>query len=534
MRAAAGLGSMDMSFFGFANRCRRAALLAGAVLALSNATLAEESPSVYSAVAVPPAQIDAAIGKLDGMAAEIMAKTGIPGMAVAVVRGGATVYAKGFGVRKVGEAAPVDADTVFQIASVSKSLAATVVARQVGRGVVAWDTPIVEHLPWFALNDPWVTRHVTIADLFAHRSGLPDHAGDILEDLGYDRRAVLERLRLLPLESFRASYAYTNFGLTAAAEAVATASGTDWAQLSEEALYAPLGMASTSSRFADFVARPNRAYGHVKIDGRYEAKYQRQPDAQSPAGGVSSSVNDLARWMALVLADGTRDGAPLVDGKALLAAARIEVVADPSGAMAARPGFYGYGMGVGVGATGRMAISHSGAFALGAGTTYLMIPSLDIGIVVLTNASPLGAAEAVALGFSDVVQIGHPTRDWLALLTPVFAQMMAPTGELQGKSPPADPAPAAAAQTYAGTYANAYYGDAKVSAEDGRLTLTLGPKGVSFALKHWDGDRFVFYPTSENANPGTVSLATFDTKSTPPRLTVEYLDTDGLGTFTRR
>jgi len=193
----------------------------------SRESRADDSPAQVSAVAIPADQVDKAIAGLDDLAAEIMRRSGIPGMAVAVVRDGKTVYAKGFGVRKVGESLPVDADSVFQIASLSKSLAASVVAHEVGSGLVTWNTPVVAHLPWFRLSDGWVTEHVTIADMFSHRSGLPDHAGDDLEDFGYDRRTVLERLRFLPLHGFRDVYAYTNFGLTAAAESVAAASGKD-------------------------------------------------------------------------------------------------------------------------------------------------------------------------------------------------------------------------------------------------------------------------------------------------------------------
>jgi CubicO group peptidase (beta-lactamase class C family) len=87
---------------------------------------------------------------------------------------------------------------------------------------------------------------VNVGDMYSHRSGLPDFAGDLLEDLGYDRHDVLERLRQLPLAPFRISYAYTNFGLTAAAESVAVAAGKSWEDLSDEVLYQPLGMTSTS------------------------------------------------------------------------------------------------------------------------------------------------------------------------------------------------------------------------------------------------------------------------------------------------
>ena len=184
------------------------------------------SPSL---AAVPAAQIDRAIAQLDQLATAQMARTGVPGLAVAVVRGSRTVYAKGFGTRQVGTGQPVDANTVFQLASLSKPVGASVVARQVGLGSVSWDTTVRTHLPWFTLSDPGVSAAVTIADLYAHRSGLPDHAGDRLEDMGYGQSEILHRLRYVPLHPFRTSYFYTNFGLTAAAVSVAAAAGIDWA-----------------------------------------------------------------------------------------------------------------------------------------------------------------------------------------------------------------------------------------------------------------------------------------------------------------
>src|SRR5215213_4236382 len=176
------------------------------------------TPPLVPAMPLPENAVDNAVAKLDGMADDLMKKSGIPGLAIAVVHGGKSVYAKGFGVKDVRAADDpknrVDPDTVFQLASLSKPLSATVVAHQVGTNAVGWDTPIVSKLPEFALSDPVITRMVSVGDMFAHRSGLPDHAGDMVEDLGYDRRYVLDRLRQLPLDPFRISYAYTNFGLT--------------------------------------------------------------------------------------------------------------------------------------------------------------------------------------------------------------------------------------------------------------------------------------------------------------------------------
>jgi CubicO group peptidase (beta-lactamase class C family) len=499
-------------------------------------SLADTSPPQTAGVPIPDGQIDKAIASLDAIASDVMKRSGIPGMAVTVVRDGKTVYARGFGVRKIGESQPVDADTVFQIASLSKSLAATVVAHQVGAGIVKWDTPIVAYLPWFRLIDPWVTQHLTVADMFSHRSGLPDHAGDDLEDIGYDRRTVLERLRLLPLHSFRDIYAYTNFGLTAAAESVAAASGKDWESLCEDVVYKPLGMTATSSRYADFEKRPNRAFGHVKVGDAFQPKYQRLPDPESPAGGVSSSANDLARWMALLLQNGKFDGRQIIPADALLPAVTGEVISTHSSAVDARPSFYGYGFGVGITPAGRTMISHSGAFALGAGTSYAMIPSAGVGIVVLTNAAPSGSAEALGAYFMDLVQFGMVTRDWFAAYAPVMAGLMAPTGDLVGKSPPANPAPAAKLSSYVGVYTNPYFGNAEITDVSGHLALKIGLSITPYVLTHWDGDVFSVSPSSENQTDGSLSSVTFKQAGTGParELKVEYLDGNGLGLFLRR
>lgn len=296
-------------------------LLAGCAAAPAPGILDPENdnrnPGQAVGVPVPDGQIDHAIEKLDELATTLLEETGIPGFAVAVSHQGETVFAEGYGVRNAAGSDPIDADTVFQLASMSKPIGATVVASQVGDGVVEWSTPVAENLPWFTLSDPWVTEHVTVGDLYSHRSGLPEHVGDRLEDIGYDRREVLERISQAPLAPFRGQNQYTNFGLTAAAESVAAAAGTDWEALSDAALYEPLGMTNTSSRFADFLAAENRASGHVFSDGSWQAKYQRQPDAQSPAGGVSSTATDIGTWMSLVLGEGELDGEQFVDAAAL-------------------------------------------------------------------------------------------------------------------------------------------------------------------------------------------------------------------------
>ncbi|WP_428527908.1 serine hydrolase [Pseudorhodoplanes sp.] len=519
-----------------APRIALAALTTLAILCVSQTSAQDIPPPEVAGVPIPDGQIDRAIGQLDALAATIMQRSGIPGMAVAVVRDGRMVYAKGFGVRKAGAPETVDIDTVFQIASLSKPVTATAVARQVQSGIVAWDTPVVKHLPWFRLKEPWLTAHVTIGDLLSHRSGLPDHGGDALEDLGFNRRQILERLRMLPLSPFRISYAYTNFGYTAAAESVAAASGKDWATLCEDVLFKPLGMNATSARFADFEKRANRAFGHVKVGESFEAKDQRRPDAQAPAGGVSSSISDLARWLAMVTEGGMVEGRSFIDGKALLPAMSAQAFSTHTSTFTARPGFYGYGFNVGVTPAGRMSFSHSGAFAMGAGTNLVILPSARVGIVVLTNASPTGAAEALTAEFMDLVQFGRIERDWLPPYAAALAPTSAPVGSLVGKERPATPVPAADIDAYAGTYANDYYAPAQVVRRKDGLILKLGPKGMEYPLAHWDGNAFTFHPSGENAPAGSISLATFKqgAKRRFRDLTIEYLNNEGLGIFRRK
>jgi CubicO group peptidase (beta-lactamase class C family) len=490
-------------------------------------------PNEVSGLQIPAGRIDDALAKIDGLVGDLMKSTGIPGMAVAVVHGGKTVYAKGFGVRDAskgdGQDNRVDADTVFQLASVSKSVGATVIAREVSDRVVTWDTPVVSRLPWFALNDPWVTDHVTVADLYSHRSGLPDHAGDKLEDLGYDRRQVLERLKYLPLASFRNSYAYTNFGVTAAAEAVTAAAGKPWEDLSADALYRPLGMTATSSRFADFIARPDHAVNHVKVGDKWEPRFQRDPDQQSPAGGVSSSVNDMANWLTMLLGNGTYQGTRIAAPDALLPATTPQVVSAPATTPKARSGFYGYGFNVSVTSSGRTEYSHSGAFSLGEATNFVVMPSEDLGIIALTNAAPIGVPETLTAEFMDLVQYGEIRENWAELYKQAIGWMNNPEGSLVGKQPPANAATARPMSDYAGVYANDYWGPAVVTERDGALQLSLGPKNRTFTLTHWDGDTFTFPVTDENAPPGTISKAVF----IGPTLNLEYFDSDKLGTFTR-
>src|SRR5215472_1634864 len=459
----------------------------------------------------PSSDVQAVLARMDTYIREVMAKTKVPGLAVAVVYQDKVVFLKGYGVRKVGEPAPVGADPLFEVASVSKPISSTILASLVSTGDVSWDDRIVDLDPGFALSDAAATQQVTIRDMFAHRSGLPTGAGDVLEDLGYSRPDILSRLRFVPLAGeFRTTYHYSNFGITEGAIAAAKKVGKRWEDIANERLYSKIGMRSTSSRFSDYENNPNKAALHVLENGVYKNRFVRDADAEAPAGGVSSSVGDLGQWIKLQLGNGYVDGQQVLAGAALAETHKPQMCRSVPGPVATgqcpEGQFYGLGWNINTNTQGKLQLSHSGAFLLGAGTSVYLIPDEKVGIVALGNAAPIGLPEAVCLTFLDLLHYGAAQRDYLSLLAPGFAEFDAETQDSSpnyaNMKPPQKPSPAKPLAAYVGKYFNSYYGTVEVSAEGTQLVLRLPPRAAYYELTHWDGDTFTYYFASENTGIG--------------------------------
>lgn len=480
-------------------------------------------------------QVTRAVQELEKLAQKQIQENVVPGIAIAVVFQDKAVYAKGFGIRDVNTKQPIDADTVFQLASLSKSIGSTVVAELVGERKITWDSKLSALDPAFEMFDPWVTREITIRDMYAHRSGLPEHAGDLLEDLGFTRSEILHCLRFQhPGSSFRSHYAYTNFGMSEGGIAAAKAYGLDWEKACEEKLYRPLGMTSTSSRYADFMARRNKALGHVLVDGKWAQKFKRDPDAQSPAGGVSSSVNDVAKWMRLQLANGKFDGKQIVDEKALFETHHPHMLTGFS-PFTGLPSFYGLGWNVSYDEQGRLRLNHSGAFDLGAATYVNLVPDEQLGVVVLTNAYPVGIAEALGTTFLDTALYGRPTQDWFAVYKQAFSNPAA-VGTVLGfdySKPPASFAPALKNSAYVGRFTSDYFGDISIVEKDGGLAIVEGPRNKNFPMQHYDRDTFTYETEGENAVGRTGITFTVGSDGKATQVVVENLNVRGEGIFNR-
>lgn len=481
------------------------------------------------------AALEVALEKLDALAQQRIADGAVPGIAIAVVHDDAVVFTKGYGVRDVDTGEPVDADTVFQLASLSKPVSSTVVAAVVGAGEATWDSLVADRLPDFVLDDDYVTRNVSLRDCFSHRTGVPGLVGAELETLGFTRDEIMYRLRYVPLTGkFRQTYSYSNIMMTAGALASVAPLGQAWDDVAEERVFMPLGMASTSTRYQDFLARENRAALHVPVDGAWTSGFTFDPDAEVAGGGVTSSANDLAQWLRLQLGGGVYDGAQVVESAALAETHTPQIYRGPS-RVDGLPSFYALGWGSDVNPDGRVVWRHNGAFSTGARTDCLLIPDLNLGIVTLTNAFPTGTPDALNESFYDLIVHGEPRRDWFAFYDAGFQALFdAFAGDPTRFATPPDPISLAMdPEAYVGTYHNDYLGPATVEAVGDGLHVTIGANQTTWPLTHWERDTFTYTAFPEPPSPTALARFTIGEDGTATSLYLESLDAVGQGTLTR-
>lgn len=500
------------------------------------AVLAPLSAQAHTGTPVTEDHVNAALPALEKYIQEAQAHTGVPGVSVAVVFQDKVLYLKGFGVREVGKSEPVTEDTVFQLASLSKPVGSTVIASLVSDSIVSWDSKISDLDPAFQLHDAYPTSQLTVRDLYSHRSGLPGNAGNDLEEIGYGRDEILHRLRyLLPASSFRSTFTYSNFGMTAGGVAAVKPTGKSWEEVSKETLYTPLGMTHTSSLHADFLNETNVAKLHIKVDGQWTAKLIRQPDAQAPAGGISSTAKDLAQWLKLHIANGKFEGQPLIKEAEMLET-HAPVMYRGLHAISGNPNFYALGWGTEYDRVGRTIWTHNGAFSTGARTIATIYPQDELGIVVLSNAFPTGLPEAVSDTFFDLVHDGKPRSDHLTPWEQAFESLLqVPAGQAieAFKTPPSPVQPALAKDAYLGTYTNDYLGNVYVTASASGLILQVGPNKMEFPLKHWNRDVFLSYSIPEVPDSPSPVRFTIGPDGKASQMFIKALNDNGQGVLTR-
>ena len=422
----------------------------------------------------------------------------VPGFAIAIVKDDKVVLARGFGVRELKKPEPVDENSLFAIASNTKAFTAAAIAILVDEGKIKWDDPVTKYLPYFELYDPYVTRELTVRDLLTHRSGLETFSGDLLwYETNYSREEILRRARFLkPTSSFRSRFGYSNVMFLAAGEIVAQVSGKSTEEFFRERFFVPLGMKRTVIAHTDLLKSTNVATPHNKMDGTVRVIRYGNVDNIGAAGGIKSSVSDMAQWLRMQLGRGN------FEGKKIFTAARSRemwtphTVLGPISEQAEKFNptrhFSLYGLGwVLNDYQGRLLVSHGGGLD-GMTSQVALMPEEKLGIVVLTNSeSSLGT---ILVNRIIDFFLGVKPRDWsadyLERAKQAEAAAAAEASKIEGARV-ANTKPSLALSSYAGTYTSKLYGDAKLTEENGKLVLRLQPSSLFIGdLEHWNFDTF--------------------------------------------
>lgn len=451
------------------------------------------------------AALSAAQSNLDQVVERARQEFEVPGIAVAVVKDGKVVLAKGYGVRKLGESAPVTAQSLFRIASNTKAFTTATLAMLVDEGKIRWDDRVIDYVPGFQMYDPYVTREMMVRDLLVHRSGLGLGAGDLLfwpsTDLSPDE--IVRRIRFLkPATSFRSRYAYDNVLYLVPGQIIPAVTGKSWHEFMSERIFGPLGMSRTTVDSHALETDADVATPHSRADGKV-VPIAHAEHVLSPAGSMISSADDLAKWLIVQLNHGELPG-----GRRLFSARQsqemwspqtILPIADlPAGAPAAlealQPNFNAYGLGWMLrDYRGRKLVYHTGTLA-GYVSRVTMVPDLKLGIVVLTNQEQTGAHAAITWTVIDHY-LGVPPTDWVPPFRDL-ARVEAARGEAEEKKAAGkrnvNSRPSLPVAAYAGRYRDAWYGDVEIAEHSGKLTISFThTRQLMGDLEHWQYDTFV-------------------------------------------
>lgn len=506
------------------NRIAAAILLAfSSFAAVAQAPLAPTAP----VVATTAASAASRAYDLDADVARAMKTFDVPGMAIAIVKDGKVVAARGFGVRKLGEPAAVDGKTVFEVASNSKAFTAAALAMLVDEGKLEWDDKVTRHLPDFQMYDAYVTHEMTVRDLLVHRSGLGLGAGDLLwwPTTSFTTDEIIGQLRYVkPATSFRSSYAYDNLLYIVAGKIIAQKAGKPWGDAVRERILAPLGMSTTTTSLAENAGNANVSAPHSKINGKISAVRALPVPNAVGAVGINTSAEDIARWMTVLLDGGAIASAPKdaqgnparlfseAQSREMWTAQTPMKISEPKPALAAtRPNFLAYGLGFQLrDYKGRKLAMHGGALQ-GFYSRVVMVPEAKLGIAILTNAESGGAMTSLQyrlldhyLGDSLSGSLNSAPSDWIKLIADVeaearnkdLAKQKAASATRAAASRPSLPLAA-----YDGEYKDPWYGAVTIKPVAGKrvMSFTRTPY-LTGELEHFQHDTFIVRWKERNFN----------------------------------
>ena len=442
--------------------------------------------SLASAQPVDRAKIDAAVQKA-------MHDWGVPGAAIAIVRGDEVLLTQGYGVKELGKPDPVTANTVFAIGSMTKAFTTAAMAMLVDEGKMNWDDPVRKHIEFFHLYDPLADAMVTLRDLVCHRTGLSRN--DILwYNSPLTSEQIIRRIaHIKPTHQFRTMWQYNNLMFLTAGFAAGKAAGMPWSDFVQKRIFDPLGMTSTDVTVQAAQSAPDHSSPHRKRGDKTDVVSWYSLDNIAPAGAINSNAQDMAKWARFQLSDGTFAGKRLISARNMTEMHTSQMVIRPEEwGRSYNPETHEitYGMAWSIqDYRGLHMVSHGGAIN-GFRSTISLLPDQKIGIVVLSNLDQENMPEALRYSLIDIM-LGLPPRDWDAVLIEHFHDeekqaRAAAKKRADARVPNTKPSHELAA--YAGEYFEPAYGAASVTASDGQLMIAWN--NFRGPLEHFNFDTF--------------------------------------------
>ncbi|MBI5433563.1 MAG: serine hydrolase [Planctomycetes bacterium] len=421
-----------------------------------------------------------------------------PAVAIAIVHGGKTVHATACGLSDVEAGRAATPDSLFAIGSSTKAFTTFVLGTLIDEGKLAWNDRVRKHLPEFRVEDPTLSDLLILRDLVTHRSGMPRH--DLAWYNSSDTRAELvARLAHLPANAdLRTEFQYNNLMYATAGYLAERVTGTAWEELVRERVFAPLAMTRSNFSVRDMAADLDHAEPYDLRDEKLKHMPMRGIDAVGPAGSINSSVNEMANWVKLHLANGEFGGRTLAQASTL---AELHTVAMPTGGVDPNspetiPVGYALGWFVDV-YRGHLRIHHGGNID-GYSALVAFLPQDDWGLVILTNQNASALPGLVAQHAFDRL-LGLERVDWSAkaLATRDAAKSKVEEGKAKRDAErKTGTSPSHALADYAGEYEHAGYGIVKSTLDGGALKITFHE--LTAKLEHWHYDVFAARPDGED------------------------------------
>ncbi len=420
----------------------------------------------------------------------------VPGLSVTIVKDGKTLLSKGYGLRAMDKSEPVDEETLFMLGSTTKAMTAAAMAMLVDEDKVAWDDLVIDHLPWFKLSDPFVTRELTVQDLFTHNSGLGNT--DLLWVLwDYSTEEVVKRIANRPLSySLRGGYTYQNIMYATAGLIIEEASGQDWDQFVQTRIFDPLGMTRSCALKSCAETFANRSTPHYPTDAGIIKIIDSNADSIGAAGSAWSCPKDIQKWMKFVLDSAVVDGQRLISEQNFTFITQPKIIVPKSSfyptKVLTKPNFTAYSMGWFLhDYEGEFVQFHTGSLN-GSGAIIGLMPEYNLGVYVMVNLDHAEVRHAIMYQVFDKI-MGLDSRDWSTDLFKIYSDIDQASKKRRENTVKARIANKPSDMPFLdmiGTYTNDYLGSLNIGLVNGQLRITCRPDR-HIILEHWHFNTFI-------------------------------------------